>query len=244
MLGFLNLIALVVLVSLAVHLVNSRVVQRNRRAAEFAQERRVVEADVTRFTEELDRLHIETLSTELDTPTQQDYQQALDASRRASDLLGNTTASEDFAEVARALEDGRFAMTSVVCRMGDQEPPERRSPCFFNPMHGPSSTTVTWANREGRRVPVPACPADAERLTAGAEPDTLQVRRGNRMVPWYAGGPTYRNYVDGYYGTYAANRAFPGFLLASMMDGLWEAAVLAAPSRPSRHQPAARPGDS
>ena len=68
---------------------------------------------------------------------------------------------------------------------------------------------------------MPVCLADAERVAAGAEPDTRQVRDGNRMVPWYQGGPAYGAYANGYYGSYAMNGLFPGFLIGSMMTGWW-----------------------
>lgn len=46
-----------------------------------------------------------------------------------------------------------------------------------------------------------------------------QVRKGNRMVPWYDGGPAYQPYAGGYYGGWALNGLFPAFVLGSMMGG-------------------------
>ena len=45
------------------------------------------------------------------------------------------------------------------------------------------------------------------------------MRDGNRMVPWYEGGPAYGPYAGGYYGAYALNGLFPAVVLGSMMGG-------------------------
>lgn len=77
---------------------------------------------------------------------------------------------------------------------------------------------------------VPVCLADAERIRVGAEPDARQVRAGNQMVPWFEGGRRYAPYADGYYGSFAMQGLFPGFLIGSMMAGMWSPGVLADPS--------------
>ena len=128
---------------------------------------------------------------------------------------------EDISAVTRTLEDGRYAQACVLARQADEPLPQRRPPCFFNPAHGPAQTDIEWAPPGGVRREVPVCLADAERVAAGAEPDTRQVRKGNEMVPWYQGGPAYGAYADGYYGSYAMNGLFPGFLIGSMMAGMW-----------------------
>lgn len=201
----------------------SRRRQGQARELEAAEEldrlRRTADEDVTRFGEELTGLHVETLTSELDTAMRQDYQRALDAYENAKTLLAEARRPEDVAPVTRALEDGRYALACVLARAGGSPLPARRPPCFFNPAHGPAQTDVAWAPDGGAPRSIPVCLADADRLAQGAEPDVRQVRRGNTMVPWFRGGPAYGPYAGGYFGGYAASGLFPGFLLGSMMAG-------------------------
>ena len=200
---------------------------RSKQRAELAKQSalrkpaKVAEEDVTRFGEELQELHIDTMTTELDPAMRQDYQRALDAYENAKSLLAEATVPEDISAVTKTLEDGRYAQACVLARQANEPLPQRRPPCFFNPAHGPAQTDIEWAPPGGVRREVPVCLADAERVAAGAEPDTRQVRDGNRMVPWYQGGPAYGAYANGYYGSYAMNGLFPGFLIGSMMSGWW-----------------------
>ncbi len=200
---------------------------RSKQRAELAKQSalrkpaKVAEEDVTRFGEELQELHIDTMTTELDPAMRQDYQRALDAYENAKSLLAEATVPEDISAVTKTLEDGRYAQACVLARQANEPLPQRRPPCFFNPAHGPAQTDIEWAPPGGVRREVPVCLADAERVAAGAEPDTRQVRNGNRMVPWYQGGPAYGAYANGYYGSYAMNGLFPGFLIGSMMSGWW-----------------------
>lgn len=207
--------------------------RRSRTQLERAEEdavtkvKRVAEEDVTRFGEELQELHIDTLATELDVPMRQDYQRALDCYEDAKTLLDDVRTPEDVSAVTRTLEDGRYAQACVLARQDDKPLPERRAPCFFNPRHGPAQTDVSWAPPGGVPREVPVCLADAERVAAGAEPDVRRVRNGSEMVPWYQGGPAYSQYANGYYGSYAMNGLFPAFLIGSMMSGVWAPDVTA-----------------
>lgn len=193
--------------------------QELERSRDLEKVRKVAEEDTTRFGEELQELHFDTLTDTLDTATRQDYQRALDAYENAKALLADVRTSEDVEQTTKTLEDGRYAMACVLARVKGEPLPQRRPPCFFNPAHGPAQTDVTWAPPGGQEREIPVCLADADRIAHGAEPDTRQVRDGNRMVPWYEGGPAYGPYAGGYYGAYALNGLFPAFVLGSMMGG-------------------------
>jgi hypothetical protein len=190
-----------------------------QRAEALEKVRKVADEDVTRFGEELMGLHVDTADSELDAAALQDYQRALDAYENAKTLLAEARQPTDVTEVTKTLEDGRYALACVQARAAGEPLPARRPPCFFNPAHGPAQADVTWAPAGGEAREVPVCLADADRLAQGAEPDTRQVRSGNRMVPWYQGGPAYAPYAGGYWGGYALNGLFPGFILGSMMFG-------------------------
>lgn len=191
-----------------------------RRDAELEQVRKVADEDTTRFGEELQELHVETLTDTLDTAARQDYQRALDAYENAKALLRDARTPDDVQQATKTLEDGRYAMACVQARVAGEPLPQRRPPCFFNPAHGPAQTDVMWAPPGGNQREIPVCLADADRIAHGAEPDTRQVRKDNRMVPWYQGGPAYGPYAGGYYGAYALNGLFPAFILGSMLGGM------------------------
>lgn len=190
-----------------------------RRIDELQPVLKVADEDTTRFGTELQDLDTETLTTPLDAAARQDYQRALDAYENAKLLLRDAVSAQDVQQVTKTLEDGRYALACVQARVAGEPLPQRRPPCFFNPAHGPAQTDALWAPAGGEQREIPVCLADADRLAHGAEPDTRQVRSGNRMVPWYDGGPAYQPYAGGYYGAYALNGLFPAFILGSMMFG-------------------------
>lgn len=213
------LVALVVIAGIGV------VAWQRSRAKQLAQAEeslravtKVADEDVTRFGEELQELHIDTLTTELDPAMRQDYQRALDSYENAKGLLRDVREPEQVKGVTTALEDGRYAKACVLARQAGEPLPQRLAPCFFNPAHGPSTTEVEWAPPGGVPRDVPLCAADAERLAQGAEPDTRLVRKDGRMVPWYDGGAAYRPYADGYYGMAMMNGLFPAFFLGAMLS--------------------------
>ncbi len=215
------LLLLVVLVAVVLWTRNRQRAEHQRQVQEQQLQRltAVAEEDVTRFGEELTGLHVDTMTAELDTAGTQDYQRALDSYEHAKALLADVRNPDDVSPVTRTLEDGRYALACVRARVAGEALPQRRPPCFFNPAHGPAQTDVSWAPAGGEPREIPVCLADADRLAQGAEPDTRQVRRGNQMVPWYAGGPGYAPYAGGYYGGWSANGLFAGVLLGSLLSG-------------------------
>ena len=215
------LLAVLLASGVALVVANRSATQRRELEASQALDavRRVADEDVTRFGEELTQLHIDTLTAELDAAGRQDYQRALDSYENAKTLLSDARRPEDVTEVTRTLEDGRYALACVQARAAGEPLPIRRPPCFFNPAHGPAQTDAAWAPPGGAPREIPVCLADADRLAHGADPDVRQVRKGNRMVPWYDGGPAYQPYAGGYYGGWALNGLFPAFVLGSMMGG-------------------------
>ena len=74
---------------------------------------------------------------------------------------------------------------------------------------------------------------DAERVRAGAEPDSRMVMVGAQRVPYYAGGPAYQPYARGYFGAFTpmdwmfAGLLFGGFggfdMLGGIGDGIGDA---------------------
>jgi hypothetical protein len=223
-----TLIIVLLLVGAAVLLVravarsNERKALEQRRVADLDAVRKVADEDVTRFGEELQRLDTDMLTTQLDEPTRQDYQRALDSYESAKESLDQVTRSEDIRHVTEALEDGRYAVACVHARTSGQPLPVRRPPCFFNPAHGPSTTDVEWAPAGGQQRQIPVCAADADRVAQGAEPDIRTVQQGVGRVPYWQGGPAYSPWASGYFGAYAASGLLPTFMLMTMLSPTWD----------------------
>lgn len=200
-------------------------VQRQKRQRELEHSsaldkvKQLADEDVTLFGEQLQDLHIETLTTELNTAMRQDYQRALNSYETAKERLAKAREPEEVRTVTEALEDGRYAMACVLARQNGDPLPIRRPPCFFNPQHGPSTRDVDWAPAGGTSRHVPVCTADAERLEQGAEPDIRTVRDGFKSVPYWKAGRQYQPYAMGYYGAYAD--LLPMFFIMTMLNPLW-----------------------
>ena len=185
--------------------------------------RKAADEDVTVFGEELTALHFDTLTTELDEDMRRDYQQALDAYERAKELVRSVAAPEQVRTVTSTLEDGRFAQACLLARRDGTPLPDRRSPCFFNPNHGPARTDVMWAPPGGVEREIQVCLMDAHRLEVGQVPEIRLVRLGNRRVPWFMSGPAYESYALGYYGAAVET----GRLQADRLTGMYGGAGIA-----------------
>lgn len=186
--------------------------------------RKLADEDVTVFGEELQVLHIETMTTELDTPMRQDYQRALNSYETAKSRLASATEREHITAVTTALEDGRYAMACVLARQDGLPLPIRRPPCFFNPQHGPSTLDMPWAPPGGEMRDIPVCTADADRVRQGAEPDIRTVEHGYSSVPYWRGGAEYQPYAMGYFNAYAS--MMPAFFVMSMLNPMWTGGMM------------------
>lgn len=221
---FLLLLALVgVVIYFALRLGRqSRAVEQQQRAeltAELDASVRAASEDVTAFGEELQRLDTEVAGHPLDEAMRQDYTRALDAYENAKDSLAAVSQPSEIRFVTEILEDGRYAIACVKARVAGDPLPQKRPPCFFNPAHGPSSTNVDWAPAGGSVRSVPACPADAERVLAGAEPWVRTVPLGARRVPYWEGGQAYAPWAQGYYANWRGSNLVSGMALGALVFG-------------------------
>lgn len=181
--------------------------------------KRAADEDVTKFGEELQRLDAEVSGHALDEAMQQDYQRALDAYDDAKMSLDAVKKPDEIKHVTEILEDGRYAVACVKARIAGDPLPAKRPPCFFNPAHGPSSQDVDWAPAGGVARAVPACPADAERVLAGADPYIRTVQVGARRVPYWEGGQAYAPWAQGYYSRWGGSDLLSGMLIGSFLFG-------------------------
>ena len=186
---------------------------------QLSTSKRAADEDVTKFGEELQRLDSDVAGHPLDEAMQQDYQRALDAYDNAKMSLDAVTRPEEIRHVTEILEDGRYAVACVKARVAGEPLPAKRPPCFFNPAHGPSSQDVTWAPPGGVARSVPACPADAERVLAGADPYIRTVQVGAQRVPYWEGGPAYAPWAQGYYSRWSGSDMLSGMLIGGLLFG-------------------------
>ena len=102
--------------------------------------------------------------------------------------------------VTALLYEGRRGLAELTARISDEPVAAAKSPCFFNPNHGPSVTVVGWTTAANRPVRVPSCAADAERLRSGASPYSRTVTVNGVRVPWWEAGTRVRPWALGWFG--------------------------------------------
>jgi hypothetical protein len=199
-----------------------------RKDAELEPVKKLAFEDITALGVELQELDLELSGHELDAGQRADYQRALDSYESAKTAGDAITEPEHIRHVTEILEDGRYAIACVRARVAGEPLPTRRPPCFFDPRHGLSVADVPWTPPGGAQRDVPACALDAERVRAGAEPDTRMVMVGSQRVPYYAGGRAYQPYAAGYFGAFTpmdwmfAGLLFSGFGGFDMLGGIGE----------------------
>ena len=66
---------------------------------------------------------------------------------------------------------------------------------------------------------MPACPADAERVLAGADPYIRTVQVGAQRVPYWEGGQAYAPWAQGYYSQWSGSGMLSGMLIGGMLFG-------------------------
>ncbi len=194
-------------------------VERAELENQLSVSKRAADEDVTKFGEELQRLDTDVAGQPLNEPMQQDYQRALDAYDDAKMSLDAVTMPDEIRHVTEILEDGRYGIACVKARVAGDRLPAKRPPCFFNPAHGPSARNVEWAPAGGARREVPACPADAERVLAGADPYIRTVQVGAQRVPYWEGGQAYAPWAQGYYHSWRGSDMLSGVLIGSFLFG-------------------------
>ncbi len=218
-------VAVIVIAGLVAASRNSakRIRERDRAARELELEpvKRLAFEDVTALGVELQALDGEVSGRELDEGARADYQRALDAYEDAKVSSEAMVEPEDITHVTQILDDGRYAIACVRARVAGEPLPTRRPACFFDPRHGISVTDIEYTPVGGTRRSVPACALDAERVTAGADPDVRTVMQGSRRVPYWQGGPAYAPYAAGYFSAGAGLSLLFGGLLIGGLAGGW-----------------------
>jgi hypothetical protein len=192
-------------------------VRRRRRAsAQLAEVKEAAEEDLVALAEDVQGLELDVDMPGADRRAREDYGHAVQAYERASGAFGRARTTGDLEIVTGAVDEGRHAMASARARLEGREPPGRRSPCFFDPRHGPSVRDVEWEPPYGEPRPVPACQVCADRVERGLEPDAREVPVGGGRTAWWNAGPAYSGWAGGFYGG-ATGMLLPALLMGSML---------------------------
>jgi hypothetical protein len=202
----------------------SRRRRRQEEAAAFAEVKDNARDDLVALGDDIRALDLDMEMPGVLPAAKADYDHAVGAYDRADQAWRLAERPQDLEKVGAELEEGRWAMTSARHRLDGKEPPERRSPCFFNPRHGPSDREVEWAPPHGEPRMVPACEADAIRVEEGEEPQAREVLVNGERVPYWNAGPMYAPFAGGFYGS----GLLPGLMLGTLMGGMWDAPAAGA----------------
>jgi len=177
-----------------------------------------LDADITRFGDELRDLDLDVVGIELSEEAQTNYSEALDAYENAKQAMNQARYESDAIAIAHILEEGRYAMACVKSHAQGKPMPERRPPCFFDPAHGPSAKNVTWAPPGGAPREVPACALDAARVTSGSDPHIRMVQQGYQAMPYWQ-DQGHAAYARGYYEPYGLDPVVQGLAKGALMFG-------------------------
>src|SRR5580765_6314214 len=214
-----GLVVLAVAVFVVIGRRNKRL-KAERAAAELEPVKKLAFEDVTALGVELQDLDLELAGRPLDAGANADYQRALDSYESAKTAADAITRPEQVQDVTKILDDGRYAIACVKARVAYDPLPQRRPACFFDPRHGMAVEDVPYAPPGGVVRDVPACALDAERVKAGAEPDSRMVMVGSQRVPYWEGGRAYAPYAAGYFGAFGPMEwMMAGFLFSGGFDG-------------------------
>ncbi|MGJ6981367.1 hypothetical protein ACSDQ9_12690 [Aestuariimicrobium soli] len=129
------------------------------------------------------------------------WRQARDLQGRARDLLRQATSPHQFEQVTAHLAQARQCLADVQALVLDDEAPEARPCCFFNPNHGPADTTTEWPTATGT-VTLPCCEADARRVASGADPYARTWPVGDDRVVWWLAGEAAQPWARGWFGAW------------------------------------------
>ena len=193
--------------------------RRQQEAAQLEEVREVAEEDLTTLGNELYDLEPHLQLPSATGEARKDYENATNAFVSGRQALERAKRPQDLAQVSAILEEGRYAIACARARVEGRPLPEHRSPCFFNPAHGPSVTDVEWTPPTGATREVPVCQADAARVMAGEQPAAREINVGGDRRPYYEAPSYYGPWAGGYYGRYGGGGMFEGMLLGSILFG-------------------------
>lgn len=193
----------------------SRRNRRKREEADLVQVKEAARDDLVALGDDIRALDLDVEMPGADQEARARYNLAVERYQEAEQAWNAARRPQDMEKVTSLLEEGRWAMGAARARFAGEPEPERRTPCFFDPRHGPSVTDVDWAPPDGEARPVPVCAADAQRLKDGVEPPMREVDIDGRRVPYWQAGPAFSPWAGGFFG----GGLLPGLFIGSALGG-------------------------
>ncbi len=112
--------------------------------------------------------------------------------------LAGLSSGEAAQGIVGVLSNARYELAAVQALLDGRPVPERTTPCFVDPRHGPSVAEVAYP-ASGLAEPVPVCAACQATLLANQVPTPrMLMHHGTWMNHWAAFGPSWY-YLHGYW---------------------------------------------
>ena len=140
--------------------------------------------DITRLRSAIAALGDDVADHPFNEQLQQAYQQALDEYDTARSQVSSATRASMVAAATSAASRAQASLAEVRALLAGTDLPARRPPCFFDPSHGPSVTSVAWSGDQQIRH-LPACSDCAGRVLTGQEPRVRMATSGNQRLPYW-----------------------------------------------------------
>jgi hypothetical protein len=191
----------------------------------------LVAADLRAIGEQVERAETNLGGPHQDAEMRADYARALAGLAEAKQKVADIGERADVADLARTLDETRYALACALARTQDQPLPIR-PPCVFDPLHPAAASEVRWAPDGAEPRLVPVCPADADRLLAGTAPAARTVTDVGVTVPYWAAGTSCRAWAQGWYGT-----GYDSEQLYALFAGTPLGAALDDPTEPTKQSP-------
>jgi hypothetical protein len=173
--------------------------ERRAQAECLAQLRKLCEQDIAVLADNLRRVDAEASDRPLDEESWVDFKSARKAHQAAQQAVGWITGPDEIGKVTKPIANGHYALACVQARAVGDPVPKLRTPCFFNPQHGPSVYEVAFTPPGHGTHKVPACATDVARVRAREKPDVREVEVNGRRVPYFEAGSALAVYGESYF---------------------------------------------
>jgi hypothetical protein len=191
----------------------------------------LVAADLRAIAEQVEHAKANLGGPQQDAEVRANYARALAGLAEAKQKVADIDRRADVADLARTLDESRYALACALARTQGQPLPIR-PPCVFDPLHPAPASERRWAPDGAEPRLVPVCPADADRLLAGTPPVARTVTDVDVTVPYWAAGTSCRAWAQGWYGTGCDSEQ-----LYALFAGTPLGAALDDPSEPTEQSP-------
>ncbi|KRF20948.1 hypothetical protein ASG90_00565 [Nocardioides sp. Soil797] len=123
----------------------------------------------------------------------------LDLVEQARHRIDALKSGADATEITTRLADARYQLTVIDALRAGQPVPDRTPPCFYDPRHGPSTSSVQYRPEKGSTREVHACEACADMVAAEQDPPIRMIEQSGRLRFYWEADTASKAYLDGYW---------------------------------------------